>query len=84
MAANVPIAPLFLALDRPYLTKDVPLWRPPSIPPKYTFEWLEVVVPEAFGRDAKRIQAHLVALYDARFEKQHALHEALTTSPVAA
>lgn len=83
-AANVPIVPLFLALDPPYLTKDVPLWRPPSQRPTYTFEWFDVIRPEAFGRDAKRIHQHLVALYDARFDVQHARHEAFRASELAA
>jgi len=75
--ANVPIVPLFLALDRPYLTKDVPLWKPPKVAPTYSFEWFDVVRPDDFDRDPRRIQEHLVALYEARFEKQRVMHEAL-------
>ena len=75
--ANVPIVPLFLAMDRPYLTKSVPLWRPPSPPPIYSFEWFDVVHPETFGNDSKRIQEHIEALYDARFAEQHARVQAL-------
>jgi 1-acyl-sn-glycerol-3-phosphate acyltransferase len=81
--ANVPIVPLFLAIDRPYLTKDVPLWRPPSRAPKYSFEWFDVVRPDAFAHDAKRIHRHLEALYDARFEEQRARYEALNASNAA-
>ena len=33
--------------------------------------------PADFGHDGKRIHEHLVALYDARFEKQLAMHRAL-------
>ncbi len=79
-AANVPIVPLFLAIDRPYLTKDVPLWKPPIRAPKYSFEWFDVIRPDDFGRDAKRIHRHIEALYDARFEEQRVLHEALEVS----
>ena len=82
-AANVPIVPLFLALDRPYLTKTVPLWKPPEIAPTYSFEWFDVIEPEAFAYDAKRIQEHLDAQYDARFERQHAMYEALAADASA-
>lgn len=77
VAANVPIVPLFLGIDRPYLTKSVPLWKPPSVPPKYSFEWFEVIDPAAFDHDGKRIQRHLEALYQARFAEQLARHRAL-------
>lgn len=73
--ANVPIVPLFMALDRPYLTKDVPLWRPPKIAPTYTFEWFDVIHPDDYDRDGRRIQEHLVALYERRFERQRELFE---------
>ncbi|HEY8431654.1 MAG TPA: lysophospholipid acyltransferase family protein [Sandaracinaceae bacterium] len=76
-AAGVPIVPLFLAVDRPYLTKQVSLWNPPARPPTYSFEWFDVVRPEAFGGDAKRIHEHLVALYRARYDEQLALQDRL-------
>lgn len=79
--AGVPIVPLYLALDPPYLTKAVPLWKPPPRPPTYAFEWFDVVRPEAFGHDARRIQEHLVALYEARFRQVRAPAPAL--SPAA-
>lgn len=72
VGANVPIVPMYLALSRPYLTKDVPLWRPPKVAPKYTVEWFDVVRPDDFGRDGKRIHEHLVAQYEARFAEQQA------------
>ncbi len=78
--AGVPIVPLFLALDRPYLTKDVPLTRPPRVAPRYTFEWFDVVQPGALGGDAKKIHDHLVAQYEARFERQRLAYEALDPS----
>lgn len=70
VAANVPIVPLFLAIDRPYLTKRVPLWRPPSKPPRYSFEWFDVIRPEDHGHDGKRIHRELVRRYEARFAEQ--------------
>jgi 1-acyl-sn-glycerol-3-phosphate acyltransferase len=68
--ANVPIVPLFLAIDRPYLTKNVPLWRPPAVAPKYSFEWFDTIDPAAFDHDGKRIAAHVDALYEKRFDEQ--------------
>lgn len=77
VAANVPIVPLFMAIDQPYLTKNVPLWRPPARPLKYTFEWQEPIDPAAFDHDGKRIQKHLDALYEARFLEQQRAHALL-------
>lgn len=71
--AGVPIVPLFLTIDRAYLTKDVPLWRPPKQPPTYRFEWFDVVKPGDFGGDAHAIHDHLVTLYERRFERQRLL-----------
>jgi 1-acyl-sn-glycerol-3-phosphate acyltransferase len=71
--ARVPIVPLFLTIDRAYLTKDVPLWRPPKQPPTYRFEWFDVIQPGDLDGDPHKIQDHLVAQYEARFEKQRLL-----------
>lgn len=65
--ADVPIVPLFLRIDQPYLTKNVSIWRAPQRPPTYTFEWLDVVRPADFDHDAKRIARHLEEAYKARF-----------------
>lgn len=75
--ANVPIVPLYLAMDRPYLTKSVPIWRAPDRAPKYTFEWFDVIHPEEFGHDGKRIQDHVDAMYAARFERQRVAYREL-------
>jgi len=72
--ADVPIVPLFLAIDRPYLTKSVSIWQAPRRAPTYRFDWFSVIHPAEFEHDAKRIQKHLDALYEARFAEQHALH----------
>jgi hypothetical protein len=82
--ANVPILPLFMAIDRPYLTKSVPLWRPPAIPPTYTFEWFEPIDPAAFDFDHQRIQKHVEALYTARYAEQLRRYAALETPPALA
>ncbi len=76
VGANVPILPLFLAVDHPYLTKSVPLWKPPRTPPTYRFEWFEPISPADFDGDAKRIQRHLDELYQARFDEQLARNAA--------
>jgi len=75
--AGVPIVPLFLAIDRPYLTKNVPIWRPPAVPPTYRFDWLEPIVPGAEGEDARALHQRLEALYAERFIEQQALQAAL-------
>jgi 1-acyl-sn-glycerol-3-phosphate acyltransferase len=75
--ADVPIAPLFLAIDRPYLTKTVSIWRPPSRPPTYRFDWMAPIRPADFGHDARKIHEHLTSLYEARFAEQLALQERL-------
>ena len=50
---------------------------PPKIAPTYTFEWFDVVHPDDYARDDHRIQEHLVALYERRFERQRALFDAV-------
>ena len=75
--AGVPLVPMFLAIDRPYLTKDVPLWRPPTPAPTYSFEWFDVIDPDAFERDPMRIQRHVERLYKARFAEQREHQRAL-------
>ena len=75
--AGVPIVPAFLGIDRPYLTKDVPLWRPPPVAPVYRFDWFDVVRPEDFDGDARALHDHLVAKYKARFREQRALQRAI-------
>jgi len=64
---------LFVGIDRPYLTKEVPLSRPPSPAPTYTFEWFDVIEPGDFDGDEHVIQEHLVQQYQARFDAQRAL-----------
>ncbi|MCA9610575.1 MAG: 1-acyl-sn-glycerol-3-phosphate acyltransferase [Myxococcales bacterium] len=78
--AGVPVLPMFLGIDRPYLTKGVPLHRPPPQAPRYTFEWFETVRPDAFDGDGKRIHQHLVGQYEARFTKMRALQASLQAS----
>ena len=80
--ADVPIVPLFLAIDRPFLTKQLPFWKPPKVPPTYAFEFFDPILPVDFDHDSKRIQKHIDALYEARFEKQRQAYEALGELPV--
>jgi len=77
-AAGVPIVPMFLTIDRAYLTKDVPLWRPPKQAPTYRFEYFDVIQPGDLGGDAKKVHEHLVQQYEARFEK---MRTALAVAP---
>ena len=64
--AKVPIVPLFLVVEPPYLTKSIPLWRPPSTLPTYRFEWMPLVLPHD-GQDARALHERLEAAYEARF-----------------
>jgi 1-acyl-sn-glycerol-3-phosphate acyltransferase len=64
--AKVPIVPLYLVVDPPYLTKSIPLWRPPATLPTYRFEWMAPIVPHE-GDDARAIHDALEAAYEARF-----------------
>lgn len=64
--AKVPIVPLYLVVDPPYLTKSIPLWRPPSSLPMYRFEWMAPIIPHE-GDDARAIHDALEAAYEARF-----------------
>lgn len=75
--AGVPIVPVFIATDRPYLTKDVPLWRPPKRAPKYSLEWLDPILPTPAEVDPKQIHAQLVEEYERRFARQRSAHLAL-------
>ena len=64
--AKVPIVPLYLVVDPPYLTKTIPLWRPPAALPTYRFEWMAPIVPRE-GQDARAVHDALEAAYEARF-----------------
>lgn len=78
IAADVPLVPLFLVIDRPYLTKNVSIWSAPKQPPMYQFDWFEVMHPADFDHDPKRMQAHIETMYTARFEEQKRRYAALT------
>jgi 1-acyl-sn-glycerol-3-phosphate acyltransferase len=64
--ANVPIVLLYVWLDRPYLTSNISIWRPPTVAPKWHFECFDPILPEALDRDAKRIHEHVEQLYQTR------------------
>ncbi len=64
--ARVPIVPVYLDVDPPYLTKTIPLTRPPAIPPTYRFEWLAPVVPRE-GDDARSLHEALERAYAERY-----------------
>lgn len=68
--AGVPILPLFIANDQPFLMKGVPFWRVPARTCDFVFEWLEPIDPEsidAAGGDSRTITRELAARYEARF-----------------
>ena len=66
--AGVPILPLFIAPDIPFLVKGVPFWATVrSQTCGYEFEWLEPVDPQ--GKTARQIANDLSARYQARFAR---------------
>ncbi|MBX7192743.1 MAG: 1-acyl-sn-glycerol-3-phosphate acyltransferase [Sandaracinaceae bacterium] len=69
--AKVPILPLYLVVDPPYLTKTIPLWRPPARLPTYRFEWMAPILPSE-GADARALHESLEEAYEARFEARRA------------
>ena len=71
--AGVPLVPLFLVCDPPYLTKTIPITQPPTIPPTYRFEWLTPQLPGAREEDARALQKTIEAEYEARFESRRVL-----------
>lgn len=75
--AGVPLVPLFLGIDRPYLTKEVSIWRPPTPSPEYSFDWFDVLDPTDFDGDGRRMHERVMPRYRARFEQQRALQESL-------
>lgn len=64
--AQVPIVPLYLVCDPPYLTKTIPITRPPRVPPTYRFEWLTPILPSP-DADARALHETLERAYQARF-----------------
>lgn len=63
--AGVPILPLFIANDQPFLMKGVPFWRVPERTCDFVFEWFDPIETE--GRDSRELTRELAALYEARF-----------------
>lgn len=75
--AGVPIVPVFLAIDRPYLTKGISIWHPPAVPPTYHFDWMDPIVPDEHA-DPKAIHQALEDRYEQRFAEQVALQKRLS------
>jgi 1-acyl-sn-glycerol-3-phosphate acyltransferase len=71
--AEVPLVPLYLSCDPPYLTKTIPITRPPAVPPTYRFEWLTPQLPGQRDDDPRALQKTVEAEYDARFQSRRAL-----------
>jgi 1-acyl-sn-glycerol-3-phosphate acyltransferase len=68
--AKVPIVPLFIDVDRPYLMKGVPFYRVPKEAAQFRVEAFDVIdtMPLTVD-DAKRVNAELQARYQARFAR---------------
>ncbi len=70
--ANVPLVPLFLVCDPPYLTKTIPITQPPVIPPTYRFEWLAPILPDT-THDEREMHRLVEAEYAAKLESRRPL-----------
>lgn len=64
--AGVPILPLFIGNDMPFLMKGVPFYRVPPETCGFVFEWLEPIETREVS-DSRAITRDLAARYEARF-----------------
>lgn len=69
VSQGVPILPLFIAIDRPMLTKERPFWHLPKEGSRYWFEWLEPIETEGRDLDARELTRDLAVQYQARLER---------------
>lgn len=65
--AGVPILPMFIALDTPFLMKGQKFWDCPKVTARYSFEWLGDPI-ETVGLDSRALTKTLAARYQARFD----------------
>lgn len=61
--ANVPIVQIFLRCEPSWLSKQRPLFRPPSQLPVLTLSMVETHEPRAFGHDSRRLCEHARTVY---------------------
>lgn len=61
--AGVPVVPLKIACEPPYLSKSQPLFRLPSQMPVLSVSALPPVHPEQFDGDSRRMSDHVRSLY---------------------
>ncbi len=66
--AGVPVVPVFITCDPPTLMKGVPWYALPKRLARMEMEPMEVLRPEDFDKDAKRLAHHLQTIYRARIE----------------
>jgi 1-acyl-sn-glycerol-3-phosphate acyltransferase len=69
IAVGVPIVPVFVGVDRPFLMKGWKPWNAPKGKPRFIVEVMPAVDTTAPGADAKAINADLQARFQARFDR---------------
>ncbi len=72
--ANVPVVLLFVTCTPPTLMKGVPWYALPKRLARMRITALDVLRPEDFGGDARRLARHAQAMYRARIEAWRAAH----------
>lgn len=72
-AAGVPLVPMYIDVDRPYLMKGMPFWKVEKIPPRFSAEFFDIVEPATEPGTAKDALARLTERYRARFARTLAL-----------
>jgi 1-acyl-sn-glycerol-3-phosphate acyltransferase len=68
--AGVPILPLFIANDQPFLMKGIPFWK--QVPKRtcgFTFEWFEPIETAGRELDSRAVTRELAERYEARFAR---------------
>ncbi len=61
--ANVPLVPLLLRCDPPFLTKEVPLYRLPQSTPQLQLTVLPALDPALYANDSRRLRDATESLY---------------------
>jgi len=72
--AGVDVLPLFIEVDRPFLTKGQPMWRVPRKRAHFAFEWLPPISTR--GGDAQEITRRLGAMFGERLRARRRGDEA--------
>ncbi|MBN4049544.1 1-acyl-sn-glycerol-3-phosphate acyltransferase [bacterium AH-315-N03] len=81
--AEVPILPLYIAVDPPFLMKGQH-FTAPEMTPIYRFEWFEPIDTAGHDLDSKKLTKELAARYQLHFDELLTARVANSASPRAA